>query len=68
MYKHHTPYSLNISYLNHRGKGVKKPQKLGVTQAVLQTLNEKFQNTKIGTTIYIVLNSLRDEQCEQIMS
>ena len=27
-------------------------QKLGIIQAVLQTLNAKFQNTKIGITIY----------------
>ena len=34
--------------------GEKIYQKLGIIQAVLQTLNAKFQNTKIGTTIYIV--------------
>ena len=39
---------------NHWGKGLKKPQKLGITQAVLQTLNAEFQNTKIGTIIYSV--------------
>ena len=30
----------------------KKLQKLGIFQGVLQTLNAKFQNTKIGSTIY----------------
>ena len=32
----------------------KKPQKLDIIQAVLQTLNKKYQNTKIGTTIYSI--------------
>ena len=29
----------------------KRSQKLGITQGVLQTLNEKLQNAKICTTI-----------------
>ena len=44
---------MNISFLNHWGKRVKKSQKLGIIQAVLQTFNAKFKNTKIGTIIYI---------------
>ena len=31
----------------------KQTQKLDIIQEVLHTLNAKFQNTKIGTTIYI---------------
>ena len=30
-----------------------KSQELGIIKAVLQTLNENVQNTKIGTTIYM---------------
>ena len=37
---------------SHLKKGEKKPQKLGIIQALSQTLNAKFQTTKIGTTIY----------------
>ena len=38
--------------LSKRGK--KTPPKLDTIQAVLQTLNAKFQSTKIVTTIYSV--------------
>ena len=35
-----------------RKRGEKQSQKLSIIQALLQTLNAKFQNTKIGTIIY----------------
>ena len=41
-------------------KGFKK--KLGIIQAIIQTLNEIFQKAKIGIIIYSVLTGLRDEQ------
>ena len=47
---------------NPCGKWVEKSQKLGIIQSVLQNLDEKFQNTKIGTTFYsvCVLTGLRN--------
>ena len=52
MYENTLPAQLNISFKNQRGKrGNKKTQKLGIIQAVLQTLNAKLQNTKIDTTL-----------------
>ena len=44
-------------------------QNLGIIQVVFQTLNTKFQNTKIGTTIYsvCVLTGLQTEKYDRIM-
>ena len=36
-----------------RKRGENKSQKLGIIQAVLQTLNENYQNTKKSTTVYM---------------
>ena len=59
------------SFLNHWVKIDENGffPKLGITQALLQTLSEKFQNTKISTIIYsmCVLTGLRDDQCDRIM-
>ena len=44
-------------------RGEKQITKIGIIQAVLQTFNVKFQNTKIGTKVYsacaCVLTGLR---------
>ena len=47
---------------------MKKSQKLGIIQAVLQTLNIKFHGIKIGAIIYSVFYHVSEgEQCDQIM-
>ena len=52
--KNHFPAQRYNSPLNHQVKWMEiyHSPKLGIIQAVLQTLNATFQNTKISTTIY----------------